>query len=89
MTRMRELLIVWLVVASATSMAQETQAWINVVIRGKPVMAFVPAENRAGHSQRGVCSEVGETGAKTKDGLPIRAFEFTGWQEGAGYSSPW
>ena len=29
-----------------------------------------------------VCSEVGEAGAKTEDGLLIRAFEFTGWKEG-------
>lgn len=85
MSRVRELLTVLLVVAAGTSIAQEGEVWVNVLIKGKAVMAFLPAESRSGHSQRGVCSEVDEAGAKTNDGLPIRAFEFTGWKDGGGY----
>lgn len=74
-----------LAVTAATSMAQEQRVQVEVLIKGKPVMGFVPAENRTGANQRGVCSEVDETGAKTNDGDPIRGFEFTGWKEGDGY----
>ena len=74
-----------LVVASAPLMAQEQQVWVNVLINGKAVMGFQPAAAPAGQSQRGVCSEVTEAGARTSNGAPIRAFEFTGWKEGERY----
>lgn len=85
MTRVCGLLAVFLVVASASLRAQDQEVWIHVVINGKAVMGFVPAENRSAGSQRGVCSEVGDAGARTKDGSPIRGFEFTGWREGRRY----
>jgi hypothetical protein len=74
-----------LVAASAATIAQEPPVRVDVLLKGKAVMSFVPAADRSGQGSRGTCSEVSEAGAKTKDGLPIRAFEFTGWKEGEGY----
>ena len=84
-TMLRVLLIVLSVAASATVMAQDELVWITVFIGGKAVMGFVPAPEASTQSERGVCSEVQEAGAKIKDGTPIRAFEFTGWRENGGY----
>ena len=85
MTNARRLFTVVLTFTAAASMAQERDVRVDVLIKGEPVMGFVPAENRAGSNQRGVCSEVDETGVKTRDGVPIRGFELTGWKEGDGY----
>ena len=82
---MRVFLAGFLFVASAAAMAQEQEVWVNVLINGKAVMGFVPAADRSRQSERGTCSELREAGAKTRTGLPIRAFEFTGWKEGEGY----
>jgi len=73
------------VTAASSSRAGIQRVMVDILIKGDPVMGFVPAEDRAGSSQRGVCSEVDEAGGKTKDGAPIRGFAFTGWKEGNGY----
>jgi len=85
MSLVRQFLASCLVVASAVVMAQQQEVWVNVIINGKAVMGFVPAADQSRQGERGVCSQVTEAGAKTKDGLPIRAFEFTGWKEGDRY----
>jgi hypothetical protein len=85
MSKLRHFLTGCLVVASATVMAQVQEVWVNVIINGKAVMGFVPAEDQSRQGERGVCSQVTEAGAKTSDGLPIRAFEFAGWKEGDRY----
>jgi hypothetical protein len=81
----RVMLAVMLSAATATAVAQDRQVWINVLIKGKVVMGFLPAEDRSTHSSRGVCAEVEEAGARTQDGQPIRALDLTGWKEGEGY----
>src|SRR5688572_20249712 len=75
----------FLVLASAAAMAQEQRVWVDVLINGKAVMGFAPAADRSSQNTGGVCSQLTEDGAKTKDGLPIRAFDFTGWKEGDAY----
>lgn len=82
---MRYFLAGALIVASATLTAQDQQVWVNVLIKGKAVMGFVPAPDQSSQDQRGVDSAVDEAGARTKDGMSIRAFEFRGWKEGDGY----
>lgn len=74
-----------LVVASAAAMAQEQRVWVDVLINGKVAMGFAPAADRSSRNTRGVCSQLSEAGGKTKDGLPIRAFDFSGWKEGDAY----
>ena len=73
------------VVASAVTIGQDPPVQVDVLLNGKAVMSFVPAADRSGQASRGTCSEVSDSGAKTKDGQPIRALEFTGWKEGEGY----
>ena len=78
-------LIAFVATVPSATLAQDQQVWVNVLINGEAVMGFVPAEDRAGQDKRGVCSEVTDRGAKTKDGASIRALKFTGWKENDGY----
>ena len=85
MTKVLHFLTGCLVVASTAVMAQGQDVWVNIMINGKAAGSFVPAADQSRQGERGVCSQVTEAGAKTRDGLPIRAFEFTGWKEGDQY----
>ena len=80
------LLTTMMLVASArTPRAQNEEVWVNVLIAGKPVMAFIPAPDRSQVGERGVSSEVDEPNARMRDGARVRAFEFRGWKERDGY----
>jgi hypothetical protein len=62
------------------------RVWITVLIDGREVAGFAPRpEPYALGAGPSVCAGVRDAEAKTKDGLPIRAFELIGWKEGDGY----
>jgi hypothetical protein len=53
------------VVAYGTGVLRAQGVWVNVLVKGQAVMSFVPANDRSGSQQRGVCSVIDETGATT------------------------
>ena len=84
MTGANAFLTIVLVFFMAGQDVGDGRVWINVLVNGKPVMSFVPADTEADRDSRGVFSAVDQP-AKTRNGEQIKAFHLSGWKEGDAY----